>query len=472
VKFSRLFSRGISEPSLQSTVPERLGGNAAEEHRREAEHLLNTSEAHDVISASVAQEGMWLLAQIEPETAAYNLPVGLRLRGALRREVLEGSLDALIKRHESLRTVFELRDTQLMQVVSSATDFKLHTVDLSSLSGSQVETEAYSHVAAEATKVFDLARGPLFRAALIKVRADDHILICVMHHIISDGWSTDLFVRELTCNYAALSRDMNYRPEPLPIQYGDYALFQREWLHSEAFDEQLAYWRQKLKGSPPLLELPCDRARPAQRRSHGCTQSFALDPPLVQQLKVVAQAKGATFFMLALAAFNVLLYRYCGQTDILIGVPAAGRNQIETESLIGLFVNTVVLRTDLSGNPKFSTLLAQVQDVLLQALANQDVPFERIVEELQPVRSLSYNPLFQVMFATFQESVRSRCFGDLIATPYIVNTATSRFDLSAALIEGAHNSSWIKIEYDTALFDYDRISRMLGHYDQLLRSIV
>lgn len=186
---------------------------------------------------------------------------------------------------------------------------------------------------------------------------------------------------------------------------------------------------------------------------------------------MVAQNNGTTFFMLMLAAFTVLLYRYSGQTDILIGVPVAGRNQIETESLIGLFVNTVVLRIDLSGNPRFSTLLAQVRNTMLEALANQDVPFEKVVQELQPVRSLSYNPVFQVMFATFQETGRSRSFGDLTANPYVVNTATSRFDLSSALIEGADGRWWIKLEYDTALFDHDRISRMLGHYNQLLRSL-
>jgi hypothetical protein len=414
---------------------------------------------------------MWFLAQLEPDTAAYNISVGLRLKGLLRPEVLERSLRAIVDRHESMRTVFELRSTQLVQLISAQADFQLNVTDLNSYCESQIETEAYSRAAAEVARIFDLTRGPLFRIAVFKLQPDDHILICVMHHIISDGWSTEVFVRELACNYAAFSRDMDYRPEPLQVQYGDYTVWQQEWSQSESFQRQLNYWKQKLAGSPPLLELPCDRARPPARISKGWTQTLALDPTLVEHLKALAQNGNATFFMLMVAAFKVLLYRYSGQTDILVGIPVAGRTQIETEPLIGLFVNTVVLRTDLSGNPRFSTLLAQVRDVMLEALANQDVPFERIVQELQPVRSLSYNPLFQVMFATFQEPVRTQSFGDLVATPYVVNTATSRFDLSAALIEGADGRWWIKLEYDTALFDDDRITRMLGHYELLLRHI-
>ena len=397
--------------------------------------------------------------------------MGLRLQGSLRPEILERSLQAVINRHESLRTTFELRDTGLLQLVSAAVDFQLQVTDLTSCSESKIETEAYSHAATEAARVFDLTRGPLFRIAVYKLGLNDHVLICVMHHIISDAWSTEVFVRELACNYAAFSEDVEYRPEPLHLQYGDYTVWQQDSSQNESFQRQLEYWKQKLAGSPPLLQLPYDHARPTERVSRGRTQTVALDSALVRALKVVAQRNGATFFMLMLAAFAVLLYRYSGQTDILIGVPVAGRNQVETESLIGLFVNTVVLRVDLSGNPRFSTLLAQVRNTMLEMLANQDVPFERLVQELHPVRSLSYNPIFQVMFATFQEPIRSRSFGDLTATPYVVSTATSRFDLSSALIEGADDRWWIKLEYDNALFDDDRMTRMLGHYNMLLGSV-
>ncbi|MDQ2948878.1 MAG: condensation domain-containing protein, partial [Acidobacteriota bacterium] len=309
------------------------------------------------------------------------------------------------------------------------------------------------------------------RAALLKLRPDDHILICTMHHIISDAWSAGVFVRELAGNYEAFSRRIDYRPEPLQFQYGDSTIWQREYSHSDIFQRQLEYWKKKLVGSPPVLKLPYDHPRPPGRTSEGWSQTIRLDPALAGRLKVIAQDNGATFFILMLTAFNVLLYRYTAEPDILIGVPVAGRNHVETESLIGLFVNTLVLRTDLSGNPRFSTLLAQVRDTMLEALANQAVPLEKIVQELQPVRSLSYNPVFQVMFATFKGAVRSRSFGDLKASPYVINTATSRLDLSAALIEGTDGHWWIQLEYSTALFDHDRILRLLGHYEQLLCSI-
>ena len=433
--------------------------------------LLNSRTEQQVLPASAAQEALWLLAQVEPDTAVYNLSVGLRLKGSLRPEILECSLQAIINRHESLRTTFELRDTGLVQLVSAGTKFELQVIDLTSCSDSNIETEVYSLAVIEAAKVFDLSRGPLFRIAVFKLRPDDHVLISVMHHIVSDGWSTEVFLRELASNYAAFSSEVSYRLEPLPIQYGDYTLWQQESSQNEIFQRQIQYWKQKLAGSPPLLHLPYDRARPTERTSTGRTQTVTLDSGLVEALKVVAQRNGATFFMLMLAAFAVLLYRYSGQTDILIGVPVAGRDQVETEALIGLFVNTLVLRVDLAGNPRFSTLLAQVRNTMLEALANEDVPFGRLVQELQPVRSLSYHPIFQVMFATFKEPVQWRPFGDLAAIPYVVNTATSRFDLSSALIEGTEDHWWIRLEYDTALFDDDRMTRMLGHYNQLLRSL-
>jgi hypothetical protein len=442
-----------------------------DQERAQRAELLNSSTHGEVLPASIAQQGLWLLTQLEADTAAYNISVGLRLSGPLRSEVLERSLQSIINRHESLRTTFELRNTELLQLIWPAPHFQLHVVDLSGCSESQIEAEAHMRVATEVEGVFDLTRGPLLRVAVFKLRPDDHILICVMHHIISDGWSTEVFIQELACNYAAFSRDMSYQPEPLPIQYGDYCIWQQEFSQSKTFQRQMNYWRQKLAGSPALLELPSDYARPAERVSRGRTQTIVLDPTLVKALNVIAQDNEATFFMLMLTAFAVLVYRYSGQTDILIGVPAAGRNQIETEFLIGLFVNTVVLRIDLSGNPRFNTLLAQVRNTMLEALGNQDVPFERLVEELNPVRSLGYNPIFQVMFATFRESVRSRSFGDLAAAPYVINTATSRFDLSSALIEGADGGWWLKLEYDIALFDDDRIARMLAHYQELLHSI-
>lgn len=227
---------------LVHSLLDTLRSDSIDEQRAELAALLNGRTQHQVLQASIAQQGLWLLAQVEPDSTAYNISVGLRLKGSLRLEVLERSLHAIINRHESLRTTFELRDNELVQLVSATTDFQLQLVDLSSCSESKIETEVYSRAAAEVALVFDLTRGPLFRIAVFKLRPDDHVLICVMHHIISDGWSTDVFVQELACNYAALSRDINYRPEPLHVQYGDYTVWQQESSHSEAFQRQLQYW--------------------------------------------------------------------------------------------------------------------------------------------------------------------------------------------------------------------------------------
>jgi hypothetical protein len=433
--------------------------------------LLAKLRETQVVPASLGQQGLWVEAHLEPEGTAYNIPVGLRLRGPLRCDVLERGLQAIVERHDSLRTTFELRGPVLLQNVSNASRFHLQIEDLSSCSETQIEMEANARAAATAAARLDLSRGPLFRAALLNLRPNDHILICTMHHIISDAWSTGIFIRELASNYEALSRDIEYRPEAMPFQFGDFAIWQRQYSRTSMFQQQLDYWNKKLEGASPLLNLTSDRPRPVERTTKGGRRSICLDLALAGRLETIAKNNGVTFFILMLAAFKVLLYRYTGQTDILLGVPVAGRNHVETEPLIGFFANTLVLRTDLSGNPKFSTVLEQVRDTMFQALANQDVPVEKLVQELRPVRSFSYNPLFQVMFTTFKGATPPRSFGPLTAILYDVNTATTRLDLIASLIEGADGHWWIQADYSSALFDDDRIVRLLGHYQQLLYSI-
>lgn len=425
----------------------------------------------DVLPASVAQEGLWTLAQIEPGNDAYHLAVGFRLKGPLRLSTLEQSLRAIIDRHESLRTTFELHETQLRQIVRSTSTVELVYQDLSARSDAEIDTVAYSQARAEFARPFDLSRGPLIRAKLLKVRSEDHILICTMHHIISDRWSTQVFACELAGNYDALLKDAHYRPEPLPFQYSDYTFWQRDFLQTETFQRQIAYWKQKLAGAPPVLDLPSDRPRPAKRVFEGSSQSAPLPLDLVERCRTFAANHGATFFMMMLGVLAVLLYRYTGQTDILIGVPVAGRNHVETESLIGLFANTIVARTDLSGNPRFTAVLAQVRATLLDALENQDVPFEKLIEELRPVRSSSYSPIFQVSCTSFRAPVEATVFGEMTGNPYLVNPATSRFDLSVSVIEGTHGRCWLEMDYNTGLFDHDRMARMLGHYEQLLQSV-
>lgn len=433
-----------------------------------AELLQTEDEQAQILPVSLSQQRLWLLAQIEPGTAAYNIWVGLRLRGALNLDPLEKSLHAIVDRHESLRTTFDIRGAEPVQIVARHPNFALAYTDLSSFSATQIESEAYNRAVIETGKPFDLKQGPLFRAVLLRLGPEHHILLCVMHHIISDGWSAGLLVRELIANYGEFSKRPDYRPGPLPLQYGDYAIWQRQLLTGDVLERQLAYWKSKLTGSPPVLNLASDRVRPPVWSPQGWSQAIPLTRSVLEQLKTISRNHDATVFMVALAAFNLLLYRYTDQADIVIGVPVAGRNHIETEPLIGCFVNTVALRTDLSGNPRFGTLLAQVRNNTLEAFANADVPFERVVQELRPVRNPSYNPIFQVAFGTTRAAVRSHSFAGLAASPYIVNATTSTFDISASLIEGMDDQWWIQLEYNTNLFDHDKIASMLSQYSNLL----
>jgi len=257
----------------------------------------------------------------------------------------------------------------------------------------------------------------------------------------------------------------------LPIQYGDYASWQRQFLTDEVMRHQLRYWKSKLTGAPPVLNLRSDPVRPAEWSAEGGNRTVRLPEGVLRNLKTVSYEHDATLFMLLLAAFKVLLYRYSSQPDILVGIPFAGRNQLETEALIGCFVNTLVIRTDLSGNPRFSTLLAQVRNTTLEAFANTDVPFEKVVQELNPVRSLSYNPIFQIFFVMTKAAVQSHKFADLTATPYIVNAITSPFDLSLSVIEGIDDQWWIQLEYNTHLFEHHRVTSMLDDYERLLLTL-
>jgi hypothetical protein len=306
---------------------------------------------------------------------------------------------------------------------------------------------------------------------LIRLAPDHHVLICILDHIISDGWSMGIIIRELRILYDAFSSGKVSPLAPLPIQYGDYAQWQRERITGELFRSQIDYWRTKLSGAPPLLDLCADRVRPGRQTLDGASQTVPLSKDLIRDLKSISSERDATLFMVTLAAFNVLLSRYTSETDILIGVPVACRNGVETEQLIGFFVNTVVLRTDLSGNPRFCDLLAQVREVVIEALCNSDTPFVTLVEELKPARSLNYHPIFQVMFAVIASAVQSSHFGALSVSPYVVTSRTSRFDLTMNLIEGGDEHWAVQVEYHTTLFDHERITKMIGHYLSVLAAI-
>jgi amino acid adenylation domain-containing protein len=444
-----------------------------------AELALEIEQSQQVISApsiltrtdninlplSFAQQRLWFLDQLEPNSAFYNLGGALRLEGALNITVLEQSLKEIINRHEALRTNFITVDGQATQIIHPTTNWQLSIIDFQHLTN----TESLEN--AEAEKPFNLAHDCLFRATLfVRSRLEYHLLV-TMHHIVSDGWSIGVFFQELTRLYNAYAQGLPSPLTPIKIQYADFAIWQRNWLQGEVLSNQLDYWRKQLANAPAFLPLPTDRPRPAIQTFIGSHQQFKLSQPLSQKLNQLSQEHGVTLFMTLLAAFATLLYRYTGQTDILVGSPIANRNRREIEGLIGFFVNTLVLRLNLDGEPSFQDLLTRVRDVSLAAYAHQDLPFEMLVETLQPQRALSHTPLFQVMFVLQNAPIADLELADLKISSLSTENTTAKFDLTLSMenIEEGLVGVW---EYNTDLFDCLTIERMNGHFVTLLEDIV
>jgi thioesterase domain-containing protein len=421
--------------------------------------------------ASLNQQRLWILDQLEPGIAAYHIPVCLRLTGPLAVHVLKRGLEAIVARHESLRTTFGVSNGAPVQLIKSSCTIPLQVRDMSGHPGADLEAQAYSFARSQIKKPFDLSNSPLIRAVLLRLSPEQHILVITMHHIVSDGWSAELLVRELAEHYDAFLAGREPTLKPLSMQYSDFTNLQRHLIGSELIKQQLSFWRKTLAGAPALHDFPCDCARPEQPTYAGASQTLRMENELVADLQEIARRHHTTFFMLLTAAFQVLLSKYSKQQDILIGIPVSGRNMAETEMLIGLFVNTIVLRTSLSGNPTFIEVLKQVRENLLDAMNHQDIPFEQIVDAVRAPRRLGYNPLFQIMFATFRAAVQSRGFGPLTAMPYVVESNISRFDLTVNVIEGLDRIWWVQAEYSTELFDHPRIAAMLEAYKMLLGSI-
>ncbi len=420
---------------------------------------------------SYAQQRLWLLDRLLPSRSVYNVPLGVRLRGALDVEVLRRALDELVRRHEVLRTRFGVRDGEPVQVIDSQLGVPIELEDLSALASEEREAEAERRVLAEAQAPFDLERGPLVRARLLRLGPSEHWLLLNLHHIVTDGWSMGVLARELSALYGAYRRGEASPLAELPVQYADYALWQREWLQGQVLEEQLAYWRQAL-AELPVLDLPTDRPRPMLASYRGARQAFEIGDELTRGLKALGRREGATLFMTLLAAFQVLLYRYSGQTDIAVGVPVAGRSRPELEGLIGFFVNMLVLRADLSGAPSFKEHLARVRERALDAYAHQDIPFEKLVEHLAPKRDLSRNPLFQVSLVLQNTPSHDlRLEGLDVQRVEGISSESAKFDLSMELTERAGRLSG-SIQYATDLFDAATIERLAGHYRVLLEAIV
>ena len=419
---------------------------------------------------SFGQERLWFLAQLEPGNPSYVIPTTLRLRGALDVAALARALEALVHRHESLRTTFVARGGKPAQIVHEPAPFELAVADLSALpEGDRLEA-ARTMAAQEILAPFDLERGPLLRARLVRLADDDHALAITVHHIVSDGWSQAIVHRELSALYAAFASGADARLAALPIQVADYAAWQRAWLSGDVFDEQLAYWRERLATAPRALDLPADRPRPPVPSHRGDRRPFALPADLSRSIEVLAQKEGATLFMTLLAAFEVLLHRTTGQSDLVVGTPIAGRARAETEGLVGFFINNLVLRVEVTPELSFREVLRRVREACLGAYAHQDVPFERLVQELAPERDLSRSPLFQVMFTLQNEPRDAMSLPGLAIERLRADAPTAKIDLSVAMSSGPRGLGGV-VEYATDLFDAATIDRTLAHLAVVLEGI-
>ena len=418
---------------------------------------------------SFAQERLWFLHQLEPGIPAYNIPIAFRLKGRLNHAALERSFAEILRRHESLRTVFTISGREPAQFVTSSSEFRLPTIDLRH--HPEREAEAQRLATLDALAPFDLSTGPLIRILLIRLDGDDHVVSVAMHHIVSDGWSRGIIIREVATLYEAFSAN---RPSPLPelpIQYADYAVWQKEFLSGAVLESHLSYWTEKLRDAPPVLNLATDRPRPPVQTFNGASEPFQFPDGLAEKLQALGAEHNASLFMVLLGAFIALLARYTDQEDIVVGSPIANRNNEELEGLIGFFINSLVLRTNLSGDPTFLQLLGRVRDETLGAYAHQELPFEKLVEALQPDRTLSHSPLYQIAFI-LENTPRAAAVETegLALTPLRTESVSSKFDLTMALAQFGQNLLG-SVEYNTDLFDRSTIERMITHFVRVLEAV-
>ncbi|MCP4663218.1 MAG: AMP-binding protein, partial [bacterium] len=419
---------------------------------------------------SFAQQRLWFLDRLEPGSAVYAIPTSLVLGGRLHRRALSRALNEIVRRHEVLRTRFATVDGEPFQVIAPEPELPLALVDLGGLGETPRRLEVRRLASAQARRPFDLARGPLLRATLLRRGDDQHTLLLAVHHIAFDGWSAGVFLNELSVLYRAFSAGEASPLPELAVQYADFAGWQRQWLRGEVLERQLGYWREQLAGLP-VLELPTDRPRPAVQSFRGGSESLRLPAELHDRLRALSRERGTTMFMTFLAAFQVLLGRITGEANLAVGSPIAGRNRAEIEGLVGFFVNTLVLRGDLRGDPSFGELLARVREVALGAYAHQDVPFESLVEALDPERNLSQNPLVQVLFLFQNAPAGTADFGpELRVGIEGVATGEAKFDLTLGLVEGEGGLRG-GLEYNVDLFDASTIHRLLRHFRALLENV-
>ncbi len=451
-------------PSERATLVMRLKKKPAEVT---PEQTIPRRKDSGPVPLSFAQQRLWFIEQLGDSN--YVVPATSRLIGKLDVEALERSLNEIVARHEVLRTTFTTIDGQPMQVIAPRLSLTLPVIDLSRFPDDERAAET-RRLREEALRPFNLERGPLFRASLLRVSEEEHLLLLAMHHIVSDGWSLGVLIRELAALYEAFVAGKTPSLPELPIQYADFGVWQREWLSGEVLERQLAYWKEQLADNP-VLEIPTDRSRPSVLTGKG---SFVIEIPsqaLTSALKELSRREGVSLYMTLLATFKVLLARYSGQDQIVVGTPIANRNRMDIENLIGFFVNTLVLRSNLSGNPPFNELLKHIREVTLGAFAHQDVPFEKLVEELQPERDISRTPLFQVMFSLQNAPMPPLELGQVTMTLLPDDSMSSQYDLTIDVVEQAESMELL-LEYSTELFERSTAKRILTHFTNLLESII
>ncbi len=425
----------------------------------------------DSILLSFAQQRLWFLDKLEPNSAAYNIPFGMRIDGEIDIDALRQALDKLIVRHESLRTTVQTVNGEASLEIIPELRCDLPVVDISDLSDEERDAKVPTLAAEEASHAFDLATSPLFRTKLLKLKDDEYVMLVTMHHVISDGWSLAVFFEELSEVYAGITQGIDVHLPELKLQYADFASWQRGPLAEEEIAKQLEFWGEKLTGAEPLLEFPTDRQRPLVQTYKGANYRTTLSPELLEELRTFSRNEGVSLFMTLLAAFYTLVYRHTNQDDLVLGVPIANRNYSDIERVIGFFANTLALRADLSGSPSFRKFLDHVKGLALESYDNQDVPFEKLVEHLNPKRSISHNPIFQVMFGLHNTPPLKPELSGLNLTPIEMNTGTSRFDLEVLVRENP-NGLGVLAEYSTDLFDESTIERFIARFEVLLCSIL
>ncbi|MBD2606568.1 AMP-binding protein, partial [Scytonema hofmannii FACHB-248] len=460
--------RSNLSPAKQAILEKRLGG----EHQSDSQQIVILRRSQQSpVPLSAPQQRLWFLQQLEPQSSVYNEFACIQLKGILNFAALEKSFNEIVKRHESLRTSFETLDEQPVQVIHPTLTVELPMVNLSDLPQALQDAEVERLTTEIAQKPFDLTSSPLLRVMLLQTGEQEHLLLLVIHHIVCDGWSIQVLNQELAVLYEAFSAEKSSPLSELPIQYADYSIWQHQWLQGEREKTQLSYWKQQLADAPTTLSVPIDRQRPPVQSFKGAASFFKLSSHLTGMLRSLSKQQGVTLFMTLLAAFQAQLYRYTSQEDICIGSPIANRNHAGIEGLIGFFVNTLALRTDLSGNPSFLELLGRVREVCVGAYAHADIPFERLVTELHPERNLSHTPLFQVTFALQEDTKKDLLLSGLTLKWLQNQSETAKFDLTLYVVD-SKPELWGWWEYNTDLFDAATIERMVGHFTNLLEGIV